>query len=89
MRSALGNLLQFFKMDATQHASPTGDTTPVGTTDIDIDSDKSMAEKPAQSIDKSEYPTGLRFVSLASASIVAVFLIALDQVRHLPRRTLF
>lgn len=33
--------------------------------------------------DDSQYPHGLRLIILASASIVAVFLIALDQVSNL------
>ena len=40
------------------------------------------AQKPLEvRVDDTQYPQGLKFVLLAGASIVAVFLIALDQVR--------
>lgn len=35
-------------------------------------------------VEEDQYPHGLKLIILASASIVAVFLIALDQVRSLP-----
>lgn len=46
------------------------------------DSDNSNAEmtKPDRHMSDDEYPQGFRLVLLAGASLVAVFLIALDQV---------
>ena len=43
------------------------------------------AEKPVQHIPDDQYPRGLKLVLLAGASLVAVFLIALDQVSTLPQ----
>jgi hypothetical protein len=37
-------------------------------------------DEPAQSIKEDQYPHGLKAAILAAASVVAVFLIALDQV---------
>jgi MFS transporter, DHA2 family, glioxin efflux transporter len=51
------------------------------------DSDEANPEKPAHGVAEDNYPRGLNFVLLAGASIVAVFLIALDQVRS-PREYL-
>ena len=46
--------------------------------------DGTHLEKPAQSALDDQYPHGFRLVVLAGASIIAVFLIALDQVSILP-----
>ncbi|KIN08976.1 hypothetical protein OIDMADRAFT_37925 [Oidiodendron maius Zn] len=43
------------------------------------DSDSAGPEKPVQGMTDDQYPHGLKLVLLAGASIVAVFLIALDQ----------
>lgn len=48
------------------------------------DSDSAHPEKPIQGMTDDQYPHGLKLVLLAGASIVAVFLIALDQVSTLP-----
>jgi hypothetical protein len=50
------------------------------------DSDSSDPEKcaPVKAIVDDEYPSGLKLVLLSAATLVAVFLIALDQVRTLP-----
>jgi hypothetical protein len=48
------------------------------------DSDSADLEKPVQDTTDDQYPHGLKLVALAGASIVAVFLIALDQVSTLP-----
>lgn len=45
------------------------------------ESQDAQAEKTGD----EQYPHGLKLVLLASASIVAVFLIALDQVRYIPK----
>ena len=47
------------------------------------DSDSTNTDIP-QVVAKDQYPHGLKLVLLAGASIVAVFLIALDQVSTLP-----
>jgi hypothetical protein len=47
------------------------------------DSDSTHTEIP-QGIADDEYPHGLKLILLTGASIVAVFLIALDQVSTLP-----
>jgi hypothetical protein len=47
------------------------------------DSDSVYLEKPyqpARTVTEDEYPHGLKLVILAGASLIAVFLIALDQV---------
>lgn len=48
------------------------------------DSDSPHPEKPIQGITEDQYPHGLKLVLLAGASVVAVFMIALDQVSTLP-----
>lgn len=40
-------------------------------------------EKPTQGVFDDEYPRGLRLAMLVGATVIAVFLIALDQVCHL------
>lgn len=45
------------------------------------DTDSKPSEQSPQETSKDEYPHGLQLVLLAGASLVAVFLIALDQVR--------
>lgn len=47
------------------------------------DSGSVHLEKPAQGMTDDQYPHGLQLVLLAGASIIAVFLIALDQVSTL------
>ena len=44
------------------------------------DTDGADAEKPIQAMTEDQYPHGIKLVLLAGASIIAVFLIALDQV---------
>jgi len=63
----------------------TQDSAPVDTTDKTMassnENDTSDTEKPiAASSAEEEYPQGLKLVVLSSATIIAVFLIALDQV---------
>jgi len=57
------------------------------------DSDMTTAEKPAHGVTEDMYPRGLNFVLLSGSAIIAIFLIALDQVRspprYLSRRTIF
>jgi hypothetical protein len=48
------------------------------------DSDSPHPEKPVQGMPDDQYPRGSKLVLLAGASIVTVFLIALDQVSTLP-----
>ena len=52
--------------------------------DRNVDREKDIVvngeASPDAGTDETQYPQGLRFILLASASIVAVFLIALDQV---------
>jgi len=48
------------------------------------DSDSTQPENPVQEMTDDQYPHGLKLVILTGASIVAVFLIALDQVSTLP-----
>ena len=48
------------------------------------DSDSAHPEKPVQGMTDDLYPHGLKLVLVAGASIIAVFLIALDQVRTQP-----
>ena len=48
------------------------------------DTDSAESRKPVQHISDDQYPRGLKLVLLAGASIVAVFLIALDQVSTFP-----
>lgn len=48
------------------------------------DSDSAHPEKLVQGVTDDQYPHGLKLVLLAGSSIVAVFLIALDQVSTLP-----
>lgn len=43
-------------------------------------SDGHQLDKPAQDMTADQYPHGLKLILLASASLVSVFLIALDQV---------
>ena len=43
-------------------------------------------EKPVQGMPDDQYPHGMKLLFLAGASIVAVFLIALDQVSTLSTR---
>lgn len=47
------------------------------------ESDSETPEKSVQHITDDQYPHGLRLVLLTGASVVAVFLIALDQVSAL------
>lgn len=47
--------------------------------DVDV-SDEQQLEKPAQDMTADQYPHGLKLILLASASLISVFLIALDQV---------
>lgn len=47
-------------------------------------SDSEHPEKPAQFMTDDQYPRGLKLVLLTGASLIAVFLIALDQVSTLP-----
>ena len=52
--------------------------------DEKVDGEKNISETKTTSsatLDDTQYPQGLKFVLLAGASIIAVFLIALDQVR--------
>jgi hypothetical protein len=58
--------------------SPTLNTPVV---DNDGDSHSVHRETPAKGMTDDLYPHGLKLVLLASASVCAVFLIALDQVR--------
>ena len=51
------------------------------------DSDSAEPNKPDQHMSDDQYPHGLKFVLLAGASIIAVFLIALDQVSDLSTAT--
>ena len=44
--------------------------------------DDTNTEKPIQGMTEDQYPHGLKLLLLAGASIVAVFLIALDQVSN-------
>jgi hypothetical protein len=44
------------------------------------DSESVLSEKPIQDAPEDQYPTGLKLVVLAGASMVSVFMIALDQV---------
>lgn len=48
------------------------------------DSNSTHPEKPVHGIPDDQYPHGLNLILLAGASIVAVFLIALDQVSTPP-----
>jgi len=48
------------------------------------DSDNTYPGEPVQGMTDDQYPHGLKLVLLAGASIVAVFLISLDQVSTLP-----
>jgi MFS transporter, DHA2 family, glioxin efflux transporter len=48
--------------------------------DNDGERDGTMQEKPKDVMTEDLYPHGIHFVFLAGASIIAVFLIALDQV---------
>ena len=48
------------------------------------ESDRTSLEKSTHDMAEDQYPHGLKLVLLAGASIVAVFLIALDQVRTNP-----
>lgn len=47
-------------------------------------SDRTTQEKSIHNVTDDQYPHGLKLVLLAGASIVAVFLIALDQVGNNP-----
>lgn len=47
------------------------------------DSDNARPEKPVQAMTDDKYPHGLKLVILAGAALIAVFLIALDQVSTL------
>jgi hypothetical protein len=47
------------------------------------DSDSTEPEKSVQIKTKDDYPHGMKLVLLAGASIIAVFLISLDQVSTL------
>lgn len=69
------------------------DLAPVNATDqamaSSTENDTSDTEKPvAAPPSDDEYPQGLKLVVLSSATIIAVFLIALDQVGTSPRLTL-
>ena len=55
--------------------------------DKSSNTDSAEAEKPTQHMSDDQYPHGLKVVLLAGASIVAVFLIALDQVSIPPTIT--
>lgn len=44
------------------------------------DNDSADPEKPIESVSDDEYPQGLRMAILVAATVIAVFLIALDQV---------
>lgn len=44
------------------------------------DSDSSEPEKPVPVMSEDEYPRGIALVLLSASALVAVFLIALDQV---------
>lgn len=50
----------------------------------DSDSDDAETRKAVQQMSDDEYPQGFKLVLLAGASLVAVFLIALDQVSNYP-----
>ena len=53
-------------------------------TTITSNTDTVDAEKPVNAeLDDDQYPHGLKLVVLAAAALVAVFLIALDQVSKL------
>ena len=54
------------------------------TTNKFSDTDSAESRKPVQHMSDDQYPHGLKLVLLAGASLVAVFLIALDQVSSLP-----
>jgi hypothetical protein len=47
------------------------------------DGENAQPEKPVQEMDQDQYPHGMKLVLLAGSSLVAVFLIALDQVSSL------
>ena len=82
-------------------AVPTEKATIVGETDFSTastlnthdvnqvtESDSEHPEKPIQSIPDDQYPHGVKLLLLTGASLVSVFLIALDQVRTSPTCTL-
>jgi hypothetical protein len=54
----------------------------------DSDSSNEGTRNPVRHMSDDEYPQGFRLVLLAGASLVAVFLIALDQVSNPPCDTL-
>jgi hypothetical protein len=72
---------------ATIASGVTGSPKPSTVEGLDVnvvgDSDSTHTEIP-QGMADDQYPHGLKLVLLAGASIVAVFLIALDQVSTLP-----
>lgn len=53
-------------------------------TDKVEDSDSAEAIKPDLHMSEDQYPHGLKLALLAGSSLIAVFLIALDQVSSLP-----
>jgi hypothetical protein len=61
-------------------------TSSANTPDVDniADGESNTSEKHAQHISEDQYPHGAKLVILAAASMVAVFMIALDQVSTLP-----
>ena len=63
--------------DEARSLSPPTETPP--STDND-NNEVAHQEKSVASTEEDQYPHGLRLLSLVSATIVAVFLIALDQV---------
>jgi hypothetical protein len=63
--------------------SPQSSTSKTPTVNNVGGSDTVHPEKPVQGMPDDQYPHGMKLVFLAGASIVAVFLIALDQVSTL------
>lgn len=72
------------KENDSSKPSPLNATNVNSVSDSDSDSDSVHMEKPyqpAQTVTDEEYLHGLRLVILAGASLIAVFLVELDQVR--------
>jgi MFS transporter, DHA2 family, glioxin efflux transporter len=63
-----------------QTESPEHSTSDIPSENNDGLIDDPIKEKAVQDMDDNQYPHGLKLVVLASASVIAVFLIALDQV---------
>jgi MFS transporter, DHA2 family, glioxin efflux transporter len=67
-------------MAVTAQANSKGSTYNLADNDKISDNDSPQPEKDVQDTTDNEYPQGIRRILLAGASVVAVFLIALDQV---------